>query len=47
MTTTEAAAHPALCDPDLFRTQAYVDGAWVSADEWLELKYLTMAGIGA
>src|SRR5262245_50731543 len=33
MTTTEAAARgPALSDPDLFRTQAYVDGAWVDAD---------------
>ena len=33
MTTTEAAARgPALSDPDLFRTRAYVDGAWVDAD---------------
>ncbi len=33
MTTTEAAARgPALSDPDLFRTRAYIDGAWVDAD---------------
>ena len=33
MTTTEAAARgPVLSDPDLFRTWAYIDGAWVAAD---------------
>ena len=33
MTTTEAAARgPALSDPDLFRTRAYIDGGWVDAD---------------
>ena len=33
MTTTEAAARgPVLSDSDLFRTRAYIDGAWVAAD---------------
>ena len=34
-----------LKDPSLFREQCFINGQWVDADDFLEIKYLCMGGI--